>query len=76
MERRSAGSLAAAPPAAEYVRVRQARAKLERAKVRAAAEKAAARKGPGPVRDITDPDARLMPTRNGFIQGWATTPRT
>ena len=32
--------------------------------------KAAARKGPGPVRDVTDIDSRLTPTRNGFIQGY------
>ena len=29
------------------------------------------RKGPGPVRNITDPDSRLMPVRGGgFIQGY------
>src|SRR6185312_11577280 len=32
--------------------------------------RAAAAAGPGPVRNITDPDSRLMPTRNGFIQGY------
>jgi len=37
------------------------------ARRRAAAAKAA---GPGPVRNITGPDSRLMPTRNGFIQGY------
>lgn len=63
-------------PASGYVRVRQAMAKLERAQARAAgagrkaAAKAAVRKGPGPVRNITDPGARLMPVRGGgFIQG-------
>ena len=31
------------------------------------------RKGPGPVRNITDPDSRLMPVRGGgFIQGYNT----
>jgi len=27
-------------------------------------------RGPGPVANLTDPDSRLMPTRNGFIQGY------
>src|SRR6202044_3044753 len=37
---------------------------------RKAAQRAADRKGPGPVRNITDPDSRLMPVRGrGFIQG-------
>ena len=37
----------------------------------AAADKQTDRKGPGPVRNITDPDARLMPVRGGgFIQGY------
>jgi transposase len=60
-----------------YCRVRQAQARLEAARRRAAgaerkaAERAAARKGPGPVRNITDPDSRLMPVRGGgFIQGY------
>ena len=40
---------------------------------RKAAAKAAAAKGPGPVRNITDPDSRLMPVRGGgFIQGYNT----
>jgi transposase len=52
--------------------VAKARAKLERAQARAAERqrRAAAAKGPGPVRNITDPDSRLMPTRGGFIQGY------
>ena len=63
----------------DYCRVTQAGAKLEAAKARAAeaqraaAEREAARKGPGPVRNITDPDSRLMPVRGGgFIQGYNT----
>jgi transposase len=63
----------------DYCRVREAEAKVEAAKARAAeaerkaAEKAAAAKGPGPVRNITDPDSRLMPVRGGgFIQGYNT----
>jgi transposase len=73
---------AARPDAAgvdDHCRVRQAQAKLEAAKARAAeAERTAAereknRKGPGPVRNITDPDSRLMPVRGGgFIQGYNT----
>jgi len=63
----------------DHCRVRQAAAKLDAAKARAAeadrkaAERAANRKGPGPVRNITDPDSRLMPVRGGgFIQGYNT----
>ena len=62
-----------------YVRVREAQAQLEAAQARAAAAQARAaekeknRKGPGPVRNITDPDARLMPVRGGgFIEGYNT----
>jgi transposase len=60
----------------DYCRVRQAGAKVTAARQRAAeaeqraAEREADRTGPGPVRNITDPDSRLMPTRNGFIQGY------
>jgi transposase len=64
-----------APPA-ETGAVRRAQARLEQARARAAgasrtaAGKAAARKGPRPVRNITDPGARLMPVRGGgFIEG-------
>ena len=66
-------------PADRYCRVKRAEAKLEKAQARAAvagrkaAEKAATAKGPGPVRNITDPDSRLMPVRGGgFIQGYNT----
>ncbi len=56
----------------DYCRVRQAATQVERARQRQAKREAAAAKaaGPGPVRNITDPDSRLMPTRNGFIQGY------
>ncbi len=64
-------------PASAYVRVREAEAELEAARRRqsaAAARKAPGdkdRNGPGPVRNITDPDSRLMPVRGGgFIQGY------
>jgi transposase len=63
----------------DHCRVREAQAKLEAAKARAAeagrkaAERDANRKGPGPVRNITDPDSRLMPVRGGgFTQGYNT----
>jgi transposase len=83
---RNAASLAAAgrplrnpprQPASAHCRVRQAAAQVEAARERAAAAQARAaereenRKGPGPVRNITDPDSRLMPVRGGgFIQGY------
>jgi transposase len=56
--------------------VRKARARLERVRARAAEAKASAAKqdnanSPGPFRNITDPDARLMPVRGGgFIEGY------
>jgi len=63
----------------DHCRVREAQAKLEAARARAAeaerkaAGRQAARNGPGPVRNITDPDSRLMPVRGGgFIQGYNT----
>jgi transposase len=82
-ERYAAGQPRRGRPARvdDYCRVRQAEATLEAARARAAeaarraAEREANRKGPGPVRNITDPDSRLMPVRGGgFTQG--TTPRT
>ena len=61
----------------DHCRVRQAQAKVEAARARAAeaertaAERAANRKGPGPVRNVTDPGSRLMPVRGGgFLQGY------
>jgi transposase len=53
--------------------VAKARAALARAGARAADKerKAAAKKGPGPVRNLTDTDSRLMPVRGGgFLQGY------
>jgi len=58
------------PPQA-HAGVARARAALERATAKAAeaGRKAAAR--PAPVRNITDPDSRLMPVRGGgFLQGY------
>jgi hypothetical protein len=51
----------------DYCRVREAAAKVERARERAAEaeRKAAAKAGPGPVRNVTDPDSRLMPAPGG-----------
>jgi hypothetical protein len=63
----------------DYCLVKAARDALARAEARAteaarkAAEKDKDRNGPGPVRNITDPDARLMPVRGGaFIEGYNT----
>jgi transposase len=59
-------------------KVREAAAALDRARKRAAdrerkaAEKENNRRGPGPVRNTTDPHSRLMPVRGGFIQGYNT----
>ena len=67
-------------PAGDAPAVRQARARLEELTTRAAAEVHAAaqasgegetNKEPQPVRNLTDPDSRLMPVRGGgFIQGY------
>jgi len=60
-------------PAGEYVRAREAAAGLDRVRQRVAAARARKqdRAGPGPARNITDPDSRLMPVRGGgFIQGY------
>ena len=75
--RRGRAATADAPVVDGYCRVRRAEAKLVRARARAAAAQRTAaeqdsnRKGPGPVRNITDPGSRLMPVRGGgFIQGY------
>jgi septal ring factor EnvC (AmiA/AmiB activator) len=58
-------------PASGHCRVKDAAAQVEKARERAAeaerkaAEREADRKGPGPVRNITDPDSRLMPVHGG-----------
>jgi transposase len=66
-------------PASEHCRVKEAAAQVGKALSRQqaaeqrAAEKEKNRKGPGPVRNITGPDSRLMPVRGGgFIQGYNT----
>jgi transposase len=74
------------PPVAveQHWHVRRARQRLERAQAaqaaqvrneQAAAQQAAAVTAPAPVksspvRNITDPDSRLMPTSNGWVQGF------
>jgi transposase len=60
------------PPEA-HAGVAGARAALAKAEAAAAERerKAAAKKGPGPVRNLTDADSRLMPVRGGgFLQGY------
>ena len=53
--------------------VAKARAALDRAQAKAAAAERAAAARPAPVRNITDPDSRLMPVRGGgFVQGYNT----
>jgi transposase len=58
-------------PASEHCRVKDAAAQVAKARERAAeaerkaAEREANRTGPGPVRNITDPDSRLMPVHGG-----------
>ena len=55
----------------DYCRVRRAAAKAERARQRAAEAERKAAQAAGPVRNVTDPDSRLMPARGGgFIQGY------
>src|SRR5580693_5934003 len=80
-ERYAAGQPRRGRPAGidDHCRVKEAEAKLAATRARAAgaerkaAERKANRKGPGPVRNITDPDSRLMPVRGGgFIQGYNT----
>jgi transposase len=82
LQRRAAGPVAAGsrrdrPKAGieDYCLVKAAHEALEKAGARAAdaERKASQNKGPGPVRNITDPDSRLMPVRGGgFIQGYNT----
>jgi len=60
-------------PAEAHAGVAKARAALAKAQAKAAEaeRKAAAKKGPGPVRNLTDVDSRLMPVRGGgFLQGY------
>jgi transposase len=55
----------------DFWKVKDTRQALERAQARAAAREQESRGDPAPVRNITDPDSRLMPVRGGgFIQGY------
>ena len=70
-QRGSGGKRPQAPE--QSAAVARARAALDSATARtqAAGHQPAAGQGPGPVRNITDPDSRLMPVRGGgFIQGY------
>ena len=78
-KRRAAGEPRRGRPAGvdDYCRVKAAACQVDKARAREqeagrrAAEREANRTGPGPVRNITDPDSRLMPVRGGgFIQGY------
>ena len=79
-ERRNAAKVAATGrglrqrrtvPAGEHARIQRDVRRLERAKQRAAEPDKAAKTEPGPVRNITDPQSRLMPVRGGgFVQGY------
>jgi transposase len=72
-KRRAAGEPRRGRPAGvdDYCRVKAAAAQVDKARAREqeaerrAAEREADRTGPGPVRNITDPDSRLMPVRGG-----------
>jgi transposase len=71
IKRRPGGRKPFSPGA--HAGVAKARAALARAEARALEQerKAAAQKGPGPVRNITDPQSRLMPVPGGgFLQGY------
>jgi hypothetical protein len=57
-------------PPEQCARVRDARAALDKAQAAAAEAERKAAEAPGPVRNITGPDSRLMPVRGGFIQGY------
>jgi transposase len=58
------------PPGAHFA-VRRAAAALEKAQARAAAAERESDNDRAPVRNLTDPDSRLMPVRGGgFIQGY------
>jgi hypothetical protein len=69
--RRGPGGRKPFPPDAHF-QVARARQVLTEAEARQARRerKAGQKKGPGPVRNVTDPDSRLMKTRTGFIQGY------
>ena len=58
-------------PPGQHVKIQRDARRLERAQRAARQEPATADGEPGPVRNITDPQSRLMPVRGGgFIQGY------
>ena len=57
-------------PVAESRKARKALARLADAEAAARSAVKAAAKKANPVRNITDPDSRLQPTRRGWIQGY------
>jgi transposase len=50
--------------------VRKALAAVERALVKAAAATTQDGKAKAPLRNLTDPDSRILPTRKGWVQGY------
>ena len=80
-ERAAAGTPVGGPrsvPVEEHTKVRRVRARLDRAQAKLDAERATPRPLPPreraqsrmTTRNTTDPDSRLMPTRNGWLQGF------
>lgn len=68
--RRGYGGKRPLPPG-QSPAVARARAALDKTLARNSKPEPVPGKGPGPVRNITDPDSRLMPVRGGgFIQGY------
>jgi transposase len=57
-------------PVEEHFRVIRARAALAKAEAAQANRDRKAEQAAPPVRNVTDPDSRLMPTKAGFIQGF------
>jgi hypothetical protein len=80
-ERAAAGTPVGGPrsvPVEEHTKVRRVRARRDRAQAKLDAERATPRPLPPReraqsrmnTRNTTDPDSRLMPTRNGWLQGF------
>lgn len=57
-------------PVEEHFTVIRARAALVNAQAAQAERDRNAAQAPAPVRNITDPDSRLMPTKSGFVTGY------
>jgi transposase len=80
-ERAAAGSPVGGPrpvPVEDHIKVRRVQARLDRAQAKLDAERATPRPLPPreqrqsrmTTRNTTDPDSRVMPTRNGWLQGF------